>query len=105
MGITSSALTKAQAAVSKTKAEVDELQADLSGAQTKLKLLQTSDKAVDKITSPVAEQAGFLRERSDAAVSAAQADVDQITAKLEAAKTKHKMAVTTLNAMKSLTDE
>lgn len=105
MGITSSALTKAQAAVSRTKAEVDELQADLSSAQTRLKLLTTSDKAVDKITSPIAEHTGFLRERSDAAVSAAQAQVDDIAAKLEAAKTKHSVAVTALKAMKNITDE
>lgn len=105
MGITSSALTKAQAAVSKTKADVDQLQAELSSAQTKLKLLTTSDKAVDKITNPVAEHAGFIRERSDAAVSAAQAEVDDITAKLEAAKTKNSMAVTALKAMKNITED
>lgn len=91
--------------MSKTKAEVDELQADLSGAQTRLKLVQTGDKAVDKITSPIADHTEFVRQRTDAAVSSAQADVDEISAKLEAAKTKHKMAVAALNAMKSVTDD
>lgn len=105
MGITSSALSKAQAAVSKTQAEVDELEADLASARTRLKLLQTSDKAVDKITGPIAEHTGFVRQRSDAAVSAAQADADEISARLEAAKTKHSLAVTALKAVKSVTDD
>ncbi len=105
MGITSSALSKAQATVSKSKADVDELTADLSSARTKLKLMQTGDKAVDKLTNPIAEHTAFVRERTDAAVSAAQADVDELSARLEAAKTKHKMAVAALNAMKNITDE
>lgn len=98
-------MSKAQAAVSKSKAEIDELEADLSSAQTKLKLIQTGDKAVDKLTDPIAEHTGFVRQRTDAAVSAAQADVDEISAKLEAAKTKNKMAVAALNAMKNLTED
>ncbi len=105
MGITSSALSKAQAAVSKTKADVDELEADLAGAQTKLKLLQTGDKAVDTLTKPFAEQAGAVRQRSDAAVSAAQAEVDEISARLEVARTKHSLAVKTLETLKSVTDD
>jgi len=105
MGITSSALSKAQATVSKTQAEVDDLEAKLAGAQTKLKMLQTGDKAVDKITGPFAEQAAFVRQKSDAAVSSAQAEVDEISADLEAAKTKHSMAVSALKALKSVTDE
>ncbi len=105
MGITSSALSKAQAAVSKTKADVDDLQADLSSAQTKLKLLQTGDKVVDKLTSPVADQTGFVRQRSDAAVSAAQAEVDEISANLEVARTKHNLAVSALSALESVTDD
>lgn len=105
MGITSSALSKAQAAVSKTKADVDELEAKLSSAKTKLKLIESGDKAVDKITNPIAEHAGFVRQRTEAAVSSAQADVDELAAQLEAAKTKHKMAVAALNAMKNITDD
>ena len=105
MGITSSALSRAQAAVSKTKADVDELEADLSSARTKMCLVETGDKAVDTLTSPIADHAGFVRQRTEAAVSAARADVDEISAKLEAAKTKHKMAVTALNAMRNLTDD
>jgi chromosome segregation ATPase len=105
MGITSSALSKAQAAVSKNKADVDELEADLSSAKTRLKWLQTGDSAVDKITEPFADKAGIVRQRSDAAVSSAQADVDDISAKLEAARTKYDLAVKALNAMRSLTDD
>ncbi len=105
MGITSSALSKAQAAVSKTQAEVDELEAKLASAQTRLKLLQTGDKAVDKITGGFADQAAFVRQRSDAAVSSAQAEVDEITADLEAARTKHSMALSAQRALKSVTDD
>lgn len=105
MGITSSALSKAQATVSKTKADVDELTADLSSAKTKLRIMESGDKAVDALTNPIAEHTGFVRQRTDAAVSSAQADVDEISAKLEAAKTKHKMAVAALNALKNLTDD
>ena len=105
MWITSSAVSKAQAAVSKTQAEVDDLEAKLASAQTKLKMLQTGDKAVDKITSPFAEQAAFVRQKSDAAVSAAQAEVDEIAADLEAAKTKQAMAMSALRALRSVTDE
>jgi septation ring formation regulator EzrA len=105
VGITSSALSKAQATVSTTQAEVDELEADLATANTKLKLLQSADKTVDTLTGPVAEHAGFARRRSEAAVSQARADVDEITAKLEAAKTKHSMAVSVLSALQSLTDD
>ncbi len=104
MGITSSALSKAQATVSKTQADIDEIEADLASAQTKLKLLQAGDKAVDKVTGPFADQAAFLRQKSEAGVSAAQADVDELAAKLEAAKTKHKMAVSALNALEAVTD-
>lgn len=98
-------MSKAQAAVSKSRAEVDELEADLAGARTKLKLLRTSDKAVDKITEPVAEQAAALRRRSDAAVSAAEAEVDEISAELEVARTKHSLAVKALAALQSVTDD
>lgn len=104
MGITSSALSKAQATVSKTQADVDEIEAELASAQTKLKMLQAGDKAVDKVTGPFAEQAAFLRQKSEAMVSAAQADVDELAARLEAAKTKHKMAVSALKALESVTD-
>ncbi|HQR78768.1 MAG TPA: hypothetical protein PLT68_00965 [Actinomycetota bacterium] len=105
MGITSSALSKARAAVSKTQADVDELKADQAGAQTKLKLLQTGDKAVDTLTQPFADQAGALRQRSEAAVSAAQADLDEISARLEVARTKHNLAVKALETLESVTDD
>ena len=68
-------------------------------------MLQTADKTVDTLTSPVAEHAGFARQRTEAAVSQAQADVDEISAKLEVAKTKHSMALSALNALKSVTDD
>lgn len=104
MGITSSALSRAQAAVSKTKADVDELEAQLSSAKTRLRLVETGDKAVDTLTNPIADHAEFVRQRTEAAVSAAKANVDEISAQLEAAKTKHKLAVTALNAMRNVTD-
>ncbi len=97
-------MSKAQATVSKTQADIDEIEADLASAKTKLKVLQAGDKAVDKVTGPFADQAAFLRQRSEANVSAARADVDELAAKLEAAKTKHKMAVSALNALEAVTD-
>lgn len=105
MGITSSALSRAQAAVSKSKADTDELEAKLSSARTRLKLLQSGDRAVDVITGPVADHTEFLRRRTDAAVSAAQAEVDEIAADLESARTRHAMAVKALDTLRSITED
>ena len=105
MGITSSALSKAQAAVSKSKAEVDGLEADLATARSRLKWVQTGDTAVDKITEPFADKAGIVRQRTEAAVSSAQADVDEISAKLESAKTKYDLSLKALNALRNLTED
>lgn len=97
-------MSRAQATVSKTQADIDEIEAELASAQTKLKLVQAGDKAVDKVTGPFADQAAFLRQKSEATVSSAQAEVDELAAKLEAAKTKHSMAVSALNALEAVTD-
>jgi chromosome segregation ATPase len=104
VGITSSALSKAQASVSKAQADIDELEAGLSSATTKLKVLQSGDKAVDALTKPFADQAAVVRRRTDAAVSKAQAEVDEITAELEAARTRYAMATAALKTLRNVTD-
>lgn len=85
---------KALAAVSEAESEVKQLESQLSSAQTKLKLIQAGDDAVDKVTSIpiVKDNTDFLRKRTEAEVSSAQAEVDRIESELATARTKLKWA-------------
>ncbi len=97
---------KALAAVSEADAKVKELEADLSSAQTKLKLVKAGDDAVDTITSipVVKDNTEFLRKRTEAEVSGAQATVDRIEAELATARTKQKWAQRALDTVDNVND-
>lgn len=97
---------KALAAVSEADAKVKELEAELSSAQTKLKLVKAGDEAVDTITSipVVKDNTEFLRKRTEAEVSGAQATVDRIEAELATARTKQKWAQRALDTVDNVND-
>lgn len=97
---------KAQAALSEADAAVKDLEAQLSSAQTKLKLVKAGDDAVDTITSipVVKDNTDFLRKRTEAEVSSAQAAVDRIEAELATARTKQKWAQRALDTVDNVND-
>lgn len=97
---------KALAAVSEADATVKDLEAQLSSAQTKLKLVTAGDSAVDSITSipVVKDNTEFLRKRTEAEVSSAQAEVDRIESELATARTKQKWAQRALDTVDNVND-
>lgn len=107
MGISDSARLAAQAKVSEVQSEVAHLKADLSEAQGKLARAESADSAIDKVPTPgvLDDLAKPLRAKSDASVSAAQAKVDDLAAKLALAETKLSAYQTAQGAVIAVTSD
>ncbi|MDZ7577964.1 MAG: hypothetical protein U0904_07315 [Candidatus Nanopelagicales bacterium] len=104
MGTLEMARAKAQASLSQATADVKKLEADLSAAQAKASIVKAGETTLGVLTSaPVIRQGTeFLRRRTEADSAAASAEVDRITADLNAAQNRLKWAQRTSDALEAV---
>ncbi len=104
VGITDTALAKAQAAVSRAEADVAEIQAQLNRAKASLEGSSTAGGVLDSLkdVAVVGSLTASLRDESTVDQAKARAEVDRLTAELRTAESKLDRARKAQSALRSV---